>query len=555
VESRVREDRFPGSHRGQAAADNADWDAAESRYNTIRWFVGVDAGFAQGPSRANPFTGEIYDADIRFADVFSRSRRQQVLIESNPIAHLTEEQPFVFRAPWSTGAADLCRFSSQAIAEADFAMDVLEAREIEPDGPEADKFVQAYLKEIAAHEVGHTLGLRHNFRASTIRTLEADQNSELTAREGLTGSVMDYIAPNIAAKGAQQGEYHQSTLGPYDYWAIEYAYKVIDAPTPEAELSELRKIASRAAEPLLAYATDEDAGGSPTPFNIDPLANRFDLGADPLQYYTHRIRLSKEVMANIEAKLAKPGDGYQVMRRSFTRALGQAGQSMLLSASYIGGIYHHRDHVGDANGRLPFVPVPAAKQKEALQLINENCFAPRAFQFSAALLNKLNNERLPDYFNMNATFNSAKDLPIHDAILSIQRGVLDRVFHPIVLKRLVDSEMRYTAAAERFRIGDLFMSVQNAIWSDATSTTTVSINSLRRSLQREHIRKMIGMLLRDGAVPEDGRTLARYSLSQLKPKLQEAIDRAANIETKAHLTETLARINEALGAQMQRTAF
>ena len=68
-------------------------------------------------------------------------------------------------------------------------------------------------------------------------------------REGLTGSVMDYIPTNLAERGAKQGEYHQSTLGPYDFWAIEYAYKPIAAALPEDQLPELRRIASRAAEP------------------------------------------------------------------------------------------------------------------------------------------------------------------------------------------------------------------------------------------------------------------------------------------------------------------
>ena len=209
--------------------DDSEWDPADTRYNTIRWFAGIDAGFAQGPSRANPFTGELYDADIRFSEVFVRSRRQLAVIETNPLSFLEQEQPFVFRAPWSTGKHTFCTFASEAVHEMGFGMDVLQMRGVEPDSPEADKFVHDYLKEIAAHEVGHTLGLRHNFRASTIRTLAGAQDADVTAKDGLTGSVMDYIPANIAGKGAKQAEYHQSTLGPYDYWAIEYAYKPINA--------------------------------------------------------------------------------------------------------------------------------------------------------------------------------------------------------------------------------------------------------------------------------------------------------------------------------------
>ena len=536
--------------------DDSEWDPADTRYNTIRWFAGVDAGFAQGPSRANPFTGELYDADIRFSEIFVRGRRDLAVIETNPLTFTEQEPPFVFRAPWSTGQHNYCTLSSWAVHELGFGLDALEVRGIEPDSPEADKFVYDYLKEIAAHEVGHTLGLRHNFRASTIRTLSGAQDAGVTSRDGLTGSVMDYIPANIAARGAKQAEYHQSTLGPYDYWAIEYAYKPLNAGSPDAEVAELKKIASRAADPMLAYATDEDAGAGSMPFNLDPLANRGDLGSDPLQFYTHRIKLTKDVWTNMEAKLERQGEGYQVLRRSFVRALNQAGGAMAGAAKYIGGVYHTRDYIGDPNGRPPYQPVPAVKQKEALALINENCFAPRAFRFSPQLLNKLDRERLWDTMNLAGTFNSPQDLPVHDLVLTMQRAVLDRVFHPIVMKRIIDNELRYTNAAERFRLGDLFGSVQDAVWADAQATTgALAINSHRRSLQREHLKKLLAMLLRDAAVPEDGRTLARYYLTQLRTQLQGGVARAGNVETRAHLQETIARIDEALAANMQRMAF
>ena len=129
--------------------------------------------------------------------------------------------------------------------------------------------MKAQLRQVTAHEVGHTLGLRHNFAASTIHSLEQDQDREITA-QGISGSVMDYIPTNLAPKGLKQGEYYQASLGAYDYWAIEYAYKPIQAATPEEELPELRKIAERTSDPLLVYATDEDAGGySGQPFEID----------------------------------------------------------------------------------------------------------------------------------------------------------------------------------------------------------------------------------------------------------------------------------------------
>ena len=540
--------------------DNADWDPADVRYSTLRWFTGYpDPGFAEGPSRANPFTGEIYDADIRFDAGMTRFFHRELNELITPAAMPWLDQPRrPFLAPWHNGPSDFCDIALGAVLDAEFSFDLLVARGMDPQGPDAEKFIHDYLVEIAAHEVGHTLGLRHNFRASTIHTLEQAQDRALTEREGLTGSVMDYIPTNIALHGAKQGQNHQTTLGTYDYWAIEYAYKSIAASTAEGELPELRKIASRASEPLLAFDTDEDAGIGGGPFDMDPVVNRFDFGTDPLKFYALRVKLADEVRGNMEEKLQKPGEGYQVLRRSFNVAFGEEGYALYLASKYIGGVYHYRDHVGDPGNRLPFEPVPAAKQKEALQLLREHLLSPRAFQFSPQLLNKLANTRFTDFtdfFSLRTRF----DVPIHDMVLSLQTAVLDRIYHPIVMSRILDSEVKVKAPAEAFRLGLLFSEVQDSIWAETKAPgATLNIDSYRRSLQRAHLRKLTGMVLREAGVPEDAQTLSRQNLVALRSQLQAAVGKPGvkmSLETRAHLNESISRIDDALKANMQRTAF
>ena len=124
------------------------------------------------------------------------------------------------------------------------------------------------------HEVGHSLGLRHNFHASTMLTDDQLNDTTITRVKGQSGSVMDYNPINIVPKGQKQGDYVTTTIGPYDYWAIEYAYKPIDGD----EAAELKKIAARSPDPDLAYATDEDMSGN------DPLVNAYDLGSDPSRF-------------------------------------------------------------------------------------------------------------------------------------------------------------------------------------------------------------------------------------------------------------------------------
>ena len=534
--------------------DDADWDPADVRYNTIRWFAATDAGFAIGPSRANPVTGELYDADISFSDGIMRSVRGQVPEVLGPLTWDAPPSAPVVRPGWMRTQALTCTLMSDMANNAAFGLELLALRGSDPESPEADAFVNQWLIEVTAHEVGHTLGLRHNFRASTIRGFSALHDKTVTAAEGLTGSVMDYIPVNLARPGQPQGEYHQTTLGPYDYWAVEYAYKPIAGGSPEAERAELRAIASRVADPLLSYGTDEDAGfGTGWTWSSDPLATRGDLGSEPLEYFAHSVALVRELWNGVEAKLQAPGEGYQILRRSFLRGLRQAGGALLDSTRYIGGVYHYRDHVGDPGDRVPFVPVPVAKQREALNLIRDSLFAPGAFNISPQLLNKLTPDRFPDFSDF-ASLERRPDYPVHQEILALQAAALGRLFHPTVMSRVLDNELRVASPAEAFPLSTVFATIRDAIWAE-TSQARVDVNSFRRSLQREHLRRLIGLVVRDAAAPEDARSLARHNLTLLRARLSAATAQAATVETRAHLQESLARIDEALSAQVQRSAF
>ncbi len=178
------------------------------------------------------------------------------------------------------------------------------------------------------HEVGHSLGLRHNFKASTMLTADQLHDTAITRAKGLVGSVMDYSPINIAPKGKKQGDYYTTTLGPYDYWAIEYAYKPVDGD----EATELKKIAARAPEHDLVYATDEDAF-----LNDDPYVNRWDLGADPCEFGKDRIALAAELLKNLDERVVKDGESWARTRRAFSILLEQWGDGAMLASQYIGG--------------------------------------------------------------------------------------------------------------------------------------------------------------------------------------------------------------------------
>ncbi|MGI9025698.1 MAG: zinc-dependent metalloprotease, partial [Burkholderiaceae bacterium] len=322
--------------------DDADFDTLDARHASVRWYLGADAGFAIGPSHTDPRTGEILDADIAIPDIFTRGAKVLVS-EAIPQPPKSLEGAIAY-ANGEGSAAMQCDFAAEAVGEAAFALGLLDARgEVLADSEQADRFARDYLRNVITHEVGHALGLRHNFHASTIRTRAQLQDAAYTRANGMTGSVMDYTPFNIAAHDEHQGEYVMSGLGPYDYWAIEYAYKPIVAASAEAERTELSRIAARGIEPALTFATDEDADAGPD--GADPEINRFDLGNDPLAYYRKRFALSRELWDRMQTRTMKPDENYLVLRRNVERGFNEINRAAPLIAKYVGGMRTSRNHV------------------------------------------------------------------------------------------------------------------------------------------------------------------------------------------------------------------
>ena len=437
--------------------------------------------------------------------------------------------------------------------EVGFALDLLAARgDIDPDSPEAEAIVLDQLKFVVTHEVGHTLGLAHNFRSSTIYTLDQLEDAEFTKVNGLSGSVMDYSALNIAPKGRKQGQYAMTTIGPYDFWAIEYAYKPLD---PATEKGDLLKIASRSKEPQLAFANDIDAGIGPVE-GMDPEVTRYDLGSDPLAFAERRMLLSRELWDRLQERKLKPGEQFDLLRRNFISANAQVALASTVAAKYVGGVVHLRDHAD--TGRAALNPVPAAKQRMALKLITDGLFRAESFKFKPEFVARL----VPDQFDrwMGLTTGSGNlaaitnpDVSISGAVLALQRGALDLLMADGVAARIIDAPSKMTDARQAFALSELYDTLQGAIWSELKIGG--DINPLRRNLQREHLRRVVNALIRPAATtPADARSLQRLNAQQLQAQIRAAMGKAGNKESRAHLSESLDILTEALKAPLQRTA-
>ena len=581
--------------------EDEDFDPEDVNYNTFRW-VNNDQGYAMGPSRANPLTGEIFDADIIFDGSMVRYYKTQYRLSTGTGTALEPASmieagrrgwglplPLQLGDPDSRGWNELrqadaqttdrkelekrllairhgmCQCGSHRKYELGMAAMALAARDILKPGEKVpDELIGQAIKEVVMHEVGHTLGLRHNFKASSMLKNEDLHNTEITRKFGLGGSVMDYNPVNIAPKGVKQGDFFSTTIGPYDYWAIEYAYKPLSGGT-EGEYDKLKEIAKKGATYGHDYGTDEDLMTT-----SDPLINQWDLGSDPMKFAQDRIALAEEVLKTIADKAVDDGEGYQRLRMGFSMLLGQYGNAAHLTANYIGGESIHRDHRGDPSGRDPMVPIKAEKQREALKFLQERILTDKPFHFSPSLLRRLASDRWL-HWGSDGVF-QAVDYPVHQRILGIQRVVLRHAFNASVLARIQNNALKVEKDQKPFTLAELFRGVTDAIWSEASmkddkGKKTLESSIISRNLQREHLQELSNLVLGPragggmmiflgggGTAPADARSLARMHLRNIDKYIKKVLDgKDSTIDdtTRAHLEECQERIVKVLNASMQ----
>ena len=510
----------------QQATD--DFNNMDARHTSIRWFTGADVGFAIGPSQADPRTGEILDADIGMSDVFARGARRTVIED-------------MLRVRSNDG--EICEHAQEAAEELNYALDLLEARGLELDSPKADALAQAYVKDIIMHEVGHTLGLRHNFRASTVYDLKQLQDPSFTKLNGIASSVMDYNPFNISPKGEIQGEYVMSTLGAYDYWAIEYGYKQFEAGH---EAQGLAQILSKANQRELQFDTDEDAGFGAMG-GIDPMVNRFDLGSDPLAYYKRRMQLSRELWERLQNLNLATGESYERLTRSFRSGFSQLARVAPLAAKYIGGVHTRRERAG--SNRLLFEPVSAGLQREALQLMTKDFLGTDSFKFKPEFIARLAVDRLE-----SSSLQGGLQTSVASLVAGVQKGILDQIYSPAVATRLAEVGMKVNDPRETLGLSDVYDALQDAIWSEAKTGQETSL--IRRNLQREQLRRMTDVLVKpSGPWPADARSILRDNARQLSVLLNKTLAKPGlSKTTRAHYADSLDTLNASLKASMQRAA-
>jgi len=516
--------------------EDAEWDPEDARYNTFRWITSSRLSFgAMGPSRVDPRTGEILDADILFeAETVRRAlwgfERTTLLPRKEGSYFLSEPCPDAVTRPGGC-LLGLMRDDEHAFAAC--------ARAIfgGVGGAPSEEYLGQALKEIVMHEVGHTLGLRHNFKASTTLTPEQMHDKKLAEERGLLGSVMEYNSVNLARDPAKQGYYFSPTIGAYDYWAIEYGYRAID---PDREGAELLRIASRCGEPGLQFATDEDTYG---PRALDPEATVFDMTSDPLAWCRERLAICEDLWAADWRPLERPGYGYRLHRSAMDAIFSAYRQGLEIAARWVGGSTMDRRHPGDRG--VPFRNVPLARQREALDLVIGKGFAPGLFRIPPERLNLLAPNR---FLHWGVDDEEPYEYPLAAKVLDVRVALLDRFHAPHLLAHIAEAQARAPVGEPSMTVGELMTRVSDAVWADALPGREVEAS--RRELQAAHLDRLERIALAGAEHPYDARAVARSVLASVLARCEAAAGGDAPLETRAHLEASRARVRRILDASI-----
>jgi Met-zincin/Domain of unknown function (DUF5117)/Domain of unknown function (DUF5118) len=458
--------------------EDADWDAEDARYSSIRWLPSTIEN-AYGPHVHDPRTGEILEADIRVY---------------HNILKLVRDWYFVQASPSDLKAQTL---------------------------PLSDDLMGELLAYVTSHEVGHSLGFRHNMKASSSYTIEQLRNPEFTRKNGVEASIMDYGRFNYVAQPGD-GARLIPIIGPYDEFAVEWGYREFpDAKTYAQEKKELEKITARQLEDVKLRF------GDPNPFE-DPSQQMEDLGSDPIGATELGLKNLDRVAGYLVKATAKSGENYELLGEMYEQLLGQRRRELGHVASLVGGFV--RNNLWYPEGKKVFEPVQAAQQKKAVAFLIEH-----GFRTPASLI-------APDVLDRLESHGTA------ERILAAQQSLLRSLVNKTRLDRM--SELATRVPTDAYTPADLVNDLHAGIFWPAPRGH-FEIDLYRRNLQRAYVDLLAGFL-DNPADNSDLPALARAELEELSKEVKAIFTAESqgtatvNLITRKHLEDIKTRADHAL---------
>lgn len=422
--------------------EDPDWSPEDVRYSVIR-YITTEIQNAQGPHVHDPRTGEILESDILWYHNIMKLLRNWYLTQ--------------------TAAVD------------PNARKVVFDREL----------MGELIRFVAAHEVGHTLGLPHNMGSSVAYPVDSLRSPTFTATHGTAPSIMDYARFNHIAQPGDGVTNLFPQIGEYDEWSIVYGYKPIsNANSAEAERPILNQwIKEKADDPAMRF-------GRQTRDPADPTSQTEDLGDDPVKSATYGTNNLKLMIPQLVSWMKEDGEGYAELEEVYSSVYGQLGKYLRHVATTVGGVYNFQK-TADEEGVI-YTPVEKRKQAAAMKYLNDNIFKTPTWLLDKNILQRIESD--------GAT----------ERMLRLQSSVLNRLLVSDRLNRLVEATA--LEGNNTYTITDLFSDLKNGVWNNGAS------DLYQRNLQRAFVDKMGEVLAtKDNAVDQtDIRAVAFGTLTEIK---------------------------------------
>lgn len=438
---------------------------------------------------------------------------------------------------------------SANIASARLAMDLQMGSLLKPGGDDQslldglpEDFVGPLLRDVVMHEVGHTMGLTHNWKGSALYSI-AEMNSDGFDKP-LQSTVMDYALSNIIvedeSRGLLQGNYVPNDIGPYDMWAIEWNYTFGDP----------KDVAKKAAMPEHAYMAEDGQ------FSPDPQAKTWDLGRDSIDFAQERIRFVDKARAELLTKVVEDGETWQKARQVHQQLLGMQSGAINMAMHWVGGAHITRSMKGDPDAVAPVRPVDAKQQRRALAFIIDHAFNSDAFGLDTNTLSYLQSDNWYD-----EGYSTTHAWPVAQSVLGIQSSAMTGLINPQRLGWIMDNELRTPADQDALTVPEIFDALRESIWDlpdiDGTYTNRAPlVGQLDRNLQMEHLSRLIDLatgMRWPGASGHTIQALARQELQTIRAQTTlYAKAKGIDAYSAAHLRDADERIMRALEASYNR---